>query len=103
MCELARSRLSCTSVDWFIYSPLGLVADRYVQHLIERGYTAGTASIYLESATHLAHWMVLRRVELARLDEDVVHRFLERHLPVCRCAMVPARATPGSGGLGTFT
>lgn len=86
MCELARSRLSRTTVDWFTDSPLSAFADRYVQHLIERGYTPGTISVYLESVAHFAHWMVLQRLELARLDEDVAHRFLERHLPTCHCA-----------------
>jgi len=86
MCELTGARLSDTSADWFTDSPLDHFANSYVQHLIERGHTAGTISAYLECVAHFAHWMVLRRVALAKLDEGVVHRFLGRHLPTCRCA-----------------
>jgi integrase/recombinase XerD len=86
MCELTDARLSRTSADWFVGSPLDHFANRYVQHLIERGHTAGTVSAYLECLAHFAHWMVLRRLDLAKLDDDVVYRFIERHLPSCRCA-----------------
>jgi integrase/recombinase XerD len=86
MRELTRSRLSRKSAIWLTQSPLDHYADRYLQYLSDRGYCTGSISAYLESVAHFAHWMVQRRLVLAKLDEGVIDRFLDRHLAACRCA-----------------
>lgn len=61
-------------------NPLGIVLERYVQHLFCRGYRRGTILCYVSAVEHFARWLGRRRI-CSRL----VLRFLNDHLPTCRC------------------
>lgn len=79
--------------QWFVDSPLSTNADTYVQYLVERGYASGTVQGYYSSVAHFAHWCRSQQIGLGDIDEVLVNRFLDEHLPVCRCA-IRCRRTP---------
>src|ERR1039457_3299353 len=58
----------------------------YKDQLIERRYTAGIVSQYLGCVTHFARWLNLSRLDIHRIDEAAIRRFLDVHLPHCKCA-----------------
>ena len=86
MSELTRFHLSRTTRDWLSGTVLSASVDAYVRFLIDRGYATGTVNNYLGCVAHLAHWSVSRRLALEDIHETTVASFLDRHLPVCRCA-----------------
>ena len=65
--------------------PLAAQVDAYEQYLTERGYAAHTFAACLGSVAHFAHWIGERRLRVQHIDETVVARFLDEHLPRCRC------------------
>lgn len=91
MTEPKRWRLARASRDWFSDTELGANADAYVRYLSERGYAPLTVNVYLESVAHFAHWCARRRIGLREINEGAAERFLNRHLPLCRCAQRCAR------------
>ena len=92
MSELTNSRLSPVTRDRFCGTTLAPYADVYVQHLVDGGYAFGTVNHYLRCVAHFAHWTASERVALDDINEDAVARFLDGHLPVCRCAQCCPRA-----------
>jgi site-specific recombinase XerD len=67
-------------------NPLGPELEQLTAHLLERGYGHGTIQQYLQAAEHFGRWV--GRVRRSRpIDESLVRRFLEEHLPRCRCRM----------------
>ncbi len=56
--------------------PLGPVADGFRVRLVALGYTPGSARLQLRMMGQLGRWMEAEGVELVRLDEDLVDRFL---------------------------
>lgn len=40
----------------------------------------------MEGVAHFAHWLSQRRVDVWSVDETLINRFLDRHLPRCHCA-----------------
>lgn len=89
MVESAHS-LSTLAHPWFADSPLSTHVDAYVRYLSERGYAAGTIKAYFNGVAHFARWSRIQQVGLADIDEALINRFMDDHLPVCRCA-VPCR------------
>lgn len=71
---------------WFSALPLGISADAYIRYLAERGYADGTIDGYLGSVAHFVHWLALERTGLREVSEVSIRRFLDGHLPHCRCA-----------------
>ena len=61
-------------------------------YLSERRYSPQTVDTYLGCIAHFAHWMSDHRLRVHRLDEGVVRRFLDEHLPSCDCPR-PVRRT----------
>jgi site-specific recombinase XerD len=57
----------------------------YSSYLIGRGYSSWSVRKYLCSVAHFAHWLRKRRVKLSQIDEALVRRFLDDHLPRCDC------------------
>jgi site-specific recombinase XerD len=55
-------------------------------YLANRGYAATTFSNCLGSVSHFAQWIHSRRLRLQSIDETLVARFLDKHLPRCHCA-----------------
>lgn len=89
MSVVTRSRSAqSTSEEWFA----GLSADSYVQYLTERGYAAETVKAYFRSVAHFSHWCIRLRTDLTHISEGLIARFLDRHLPKCRCAPRCVRA-----------
>ena len=65
-------------------NPLGFELEQLTAHLLESGYCHGTIQQYLQAAEHFGRW--LGRVGRSRpIDEPLVRRFLDEHLPRCRC------------------
>ena len=60
-------------------------ADALDRYLIERGYARSTARAYLGHASHFLRWAQRAEVDLRSIDEMVVARFLDDHLPHCNC------------------
>lgn len=66
-------------------SAVGPFAQAYWDRLCEQGYAPSTVRVYVNCLSHFAWWAARRRFELAEL-EDHVGRFVDQHLPRCRCA-----------------
>lgn len=72
--------------QWFSKAGLDEQADAYVAYLIERGYARETVERYYRSVAHFVHWSSPVGVALCDISEPMVKRFLDGHLPKCRCA-----------------
>lgn len=79
--------------EWFSASVFNASADTYFRYLTERGYAAHTVEGYFRSAAHFAHWFEGQQVKLINFNEALIHRFINEHLPDCRCAL-PCWRTP---------
>jgi len=73
---------------WLAASVLRRSAASYDAYLQRHGYSPGITHAYRHAVGHFARWVTEEHLELRRLDESVVRRFLTTHLPECRC---PAR------------
>lgn len=91
MLPFTQALASRRTKEWLASSILDGYADSYVQTLADRGYKPGTIRSYLSSVAHLAHWCQRRQLGLSQIDEALVERFIDRHLPACRCAIRCAR------------
>lgn len=60
--------------------------DTFTQYLFERRYSAHSVNGYQASVSHFACWMRLNRLAVKQIDEALVARFLDHHLPRCNCA-----------------
>ena len=87
MPDLALPRLTRATRHWFAGSPLESNADAYVQYLLDLGYAPGSIRSYVVSVAHFAHWLVARRYVLTDVDEALVKRFVDGHLPDCQCVL----------------
>jgi integrase/recombinase XerD len=67
--------------------PLGPVLPSYVQMLLSCGYSEHTIDRYLSALAHFNCWIEGRKIQISAIDEDLVDRFTDRHLPSCRCAL----------------
>ena len=70
---------------WLRDSALAPHVPDYWHSLVEQHYAAGTTRQYLCSIAHFARWMRRRQLAVSALDEEVVQRFLDKHLPRCTC------------------
>ena len=75
----------------FVESRLALHLDAYKTYLIERGYSASVVRTYLSCFKHFARWLNHSRLNVHRIDETTVHRFLDAHLPHCNCTKPACR------------
>lgn len=66
--------------------------DALTHYLSERRYAPHTIDTYLSCIAHFARWMSQCRLDARCINEDVVQRFLNNHLPQCACAR-PAHRT----------
>jgi integrase/recombinase XerC len=65
--------------------PLGPYVDAFTRYLTERRYAATTSASYLADIAHFARWARRRRLSLHQIDEASLVKFLDDHLPRCRC------------------
>lgn len=87
MVPFTQALSSRRTEDWLTGSLLDTYADTYVRNLSDRGHLPGTMKLYLSAIAHFARWCGLQRLELSQVDERTTRRFIERHLPSCRCAI----------------
>jgi site-specific recombinase XerD len=76
-CSRVRARLR--------ESTFGGVLDEYVRQLHARGYVRGTIQTRLGAVEHFGSWLRDQGLTPAEVSHDLVHSFLHRHLPKCRC------------------
>ena len=88
----STTRLHRNSTDWLPESQLAPYVDAFTRHLTERRYASRTVGSYLACVAHFARWTIRCRLDIHGIDEDVVRRFLDDHLPRCNCAW-PVRRT----------
>jgi len=77
---------------WLHESHLAPYVDAFTHYLSERRYAPHTIKTYLGCVAHFVRWTSQCRQDVYRIDEDMVRRFLEDHLPQCDCAR-PVRRT----------
>ena len=78
----SQYQLASRHVDEPAQQPYADALDRY---LSERGYARNTTRAYVGYAFHFLRWTQRSRLDLLRVDEVVVTRFLVDHLPHCDC------------------
>ena len=78
-------RLQPHTRAWLRQSALEAHIAGYCADLASRGYAASTQRVYLGCVAHFAHWMRREKLDLNRLDEGAVARYLAEHLPRCDC------------------
>jgi site-specific recombinase XerD len=89
MAKHTCSRLAITrNAEWFAAAGLEEKAKAYTQYLTNKGYSTGSIETYSRSAAHFVHWFAQHRVRPAQVDEALIQRFLDRHLPNCRCHLL---------------
>lgn len=81
----AIASLRPAQASWLRNSALAPYISRYWQDLIDKRYSTSTARGYLCCAAHFARWMHRCRLSAVDLTDDVIQRFLDRHLPKCTC------------------
>lgn len=80
------SQLHPISASRLLDGPLALHVESFVTYLRDNRYAWSSAHRYLAGAAHFAHWLARTRIVVERLDEAVMSRFLDQHLPRCACA-----------------
>ena len=71
--------------DWLRKSLLAPHIDAFTHHLVERRYAPNTICTYRGCIAHFARWAGGRKLDIRRIDENVIRQFLDRHLPRCNC------------------
>jgi integrase/recombinase XerC len=74
------------SKDLLSESQLAPYVDAFTRHLTERQYSSRTVGNYLACLSHFAVWSNQCRQDIHEINEDVVRRFLNDHLPQSDCA-----------------
>jgi integrase/recombinase XerC len=86
--------LSPITQRWLRDSPLTPYVMGYFDHLIQCRYAAETTENHMAGIAHLGLWMGQSHLAIAQLDETVVTRFLDQHLPMCACPRPVFRSRP---------
>jgi len=66
-------------------NPLGPWLEQLAERLLDRGLRRICIQQCLQAAEHFGQWIGARRIAPETIDAAVVQRFLDRHLPRCRC------------------
>lgn len=74
-------------------SLLGPTFSDVTAHLVGRGYAVSAVQQYVQSIEHFDRWLRTRHRLAAEIDESVIARFLDGHLPRCRCPVPASRTT----------
>lgn len=80
-----RPKAERTYEIWLKQGVLSSYVSAYVRDLSEHEYSANTVGFYLHSVAHFSHWLAKRKIELSRINERLVRRFITVHLPDCDC------------------
>lgn len=74
------------SMTWLLESQLAEYVDAFTHHFTEGRYASATIATHLGCIAHFAHWSIQAGIDIHDIDEKVVQRFLNEHLPHCDCA-----------------
>lgn len=74
-------------IDRLRSGPLAEVIEGFAVYLSQRGNAPTTTQEYVRSAGHFAHWLSVEAIPPGKLGQEIVDRFLDEHLPRCRCAV----------------
>lgn len=81
-CEIS---LTHQADAWLTGSVLSAQVVPYVRYLVERRYSVLSIRNYLNCIVHFSYWLKKRQDGLHCIDELLVQRFLDAHLPRCDC------------------
>jgi len=76
---------------WLLDSVLAPHIDAFVAHLTDGRYSASASNRYLSCIAHFARWLKQSHIALSKIDEAVIIKFLDEHLPRCDCPAPVAR------------
>ncbi|MFA5172717.1 MAG: site-specific integrase [Sulfuriferula sp.] len=71
--------------SWLFESPLAPFVDAFMLHLFDCRYASNTIDNYLAGLTHFAHWLTQSNIDVKHINEKLIQRFLDDHLPICCC------------------
>lgn len=72
--------------NWLHEGALAPVTFEYMEYLRRNSYSERVFADYTRSVAHFAHWLALGHFRISDINEDLVDRFLKRHLRACHCA-----------------
>jgi integrase/recombinase XerC len=73
--------------DWLLAGcPLAAYIGAFARYLSERRHASITLRKYLGCLAHFGRWMSQCQLNVEDIDEELVSRFLDEHLPQCDCA-----------------
>jgi integrase/recombinase XerC len=72
--------------EWLCQSSLASYVDAFTRYFAEREYASDTVCTYLGCVAHFVRWTTRCRLDIGRIDEEAVRRFLDEHLRRCNCA-----------------
>jgi integrase/recombinase XerC len=70
---------------WLLESQLAPHVDALMLHFLDCRYASNTINNYLAGLTHFARWISLCNIDVKGIDEKLIERFLDGHLPRCNC------------------
>jgi site-specific recombinase XerD len=73
------------TASWLLDSSLAPHVDAFMLHLFDCRYASNTIDNYLAGLTHFAHWLTESHIDVKSIDERLIQRFLDEHLPSCCC------------------
>jgi integrase/recombinase XerD len=66
--------------------------DKYAEYLFSKKYSKGSIGHYQRAAEHFFYWLESKKLTLPlRIDEPLIQKFLNQHIPVCKCPMPAPR------------
>jgi site-specific recombinase XerD len=71
--------------SWLLGSDLAPHVDAYVDYLELGQYSNATINTYVACVAHFARWQDQCGLEIHRVDEEAIRRFLGEHLAHCDC------------------
>lgn len=83
--------------DWLNDGPLNNVIAPYIDALREQRYSEHTIRAYLGCLAHFSYWIKTEEIEMSSVDEFIIKRFVQHHLPACTC---PAPCYPSVANSG---
>ncbi|MEQ1546276.1 site-specific integrase [Methyloglobulus sp.] len=70
---------------WLLESQLAPHVDALMLHFLNCRYASNTIDNYLAGLAHFALWIGQCNIDVKSIDETLIDRFLDDHLPCCNC------------------
>ncbi len=77
--------VNCHTSLWLFESQLSCHVDALMLHFLDCRYASHTIDNYLAGLTHFAHWISQCKIDIKSIDQTLIERFLNDHLPRCHC------------------